>query len=140
MAVHEAGHVVHTWASGGTVSAVRIPLAGFSATEFSSNPHPHFVAWGGPVWGSVLPVAAWAAVCRFRWRGPRSTQFFAGFCLIVNGAYLGVGWMTAAGDAGDLVAHGTPKWVLMLFGVVAGGAGLYLWHRLGVASPAARAA
>ena len=30
MAVHEAGHVLHAWASGGTVSVVRVPLAGFS--------------------------------------------------------------------------------------------------------------
>ena len=131
MAVHEAGHVLHAWASGGTVSAVRVPLAGFSITEFSTNPHPHFVAWGGPVWGSVLPLLAWAMFRTFRCRGLRAAQFFAGFCLIANGAYLGVGWLTRAGDAGDLVDHGTPVSVPIAFGLVATSSGLYLWHRLG---------
>ena len=134
MAVHEAGHVAHAWASGGTVSAVRVPLAGFSITEFSTNPRPHFVAWGGLLWGSLLPVVAWAALAALRFgRAVGAAQFFAGFCLVANGAYLGVGWVTGAGDAGDLVEYGTPVWALALVGAVAIGAGLYLWHRLGVA-------
>ena len=133
MAVHEAGHVAHAWASGGTVSAVRVPLAGFSITEFSTNPRPHFVAWGGPLRGSLLPVAAWAALAALRFgRAVGAAQFFAGFCLVANGAYLGVGWLTGAGDAGDLVTYGTPVWVLVVFGLVTGGAGLYLWHLLGL--------
>ena len=134
MAVHEIGHVMHAWASHGTVSAVRVPLAGFSITEFSTNPHPHFVAWGGPVWGSVLPLAARGALSFRRGRHGRAfraAQSFAGFCLIANGAYLAVGWVTGAGDAGDLVAYGTPVWVLVAVGAVTAGAGLYLWHRLG---------
>ena len=134
MAVHEAGHVLHAWASRGTVSAVRVPLAGFSITEYSTNPHPHFVAWGGAVWGSMLPLLAWALFRTFRWPGRRAAQFFAGFCLIANGVYLGVGWITRAGDAGDILNHGTPVWVLVAFGAVATAAGLYLWHRLGSAA------
>lgn len=135
MAAHEAGHVLHAWLSGGTVSAVRVPLAGFSLTELSSNPHPHFVAWGGPVWGCVLPLLAWAALRLRRRRGWRAAQFFAGFCLVANGAYLGIGWLDRAGDAGDLLDYGTPAWVLVAIGVTATGAGLYLWHRLGAAGP-----
>jgi len=132
MAVHEAGHVLHAWLTGGTVSAVRIPLLGFSVTEFSTNPSPHFVAWGGPIWGCMLPLlldALWRAT---RLPGRRWVQFFAGFCLVANGAYLGVGWTTGAGDAGDLVTYGTPVWVLVAFGLVTGGTGLYLWHLLGM--------
>jgi mannose/fructose/N-acetylgalactosamine-specific phosphotransferase system component IIC len=131
MAVHEAGHVLHARLSGATVPAVSVPLAGFSITELSTNPHPHFVAWGGPVWGSMLPVLAWAMLWRKRWPGWRIAQFFAGFCLIANGVYLGVGWVTGAGDAGDIVSHGTPVAVLVGFGVVVAGAGLLLWHLLG---------
>ena len=131
MAVHEAGHVLHAWLSGATVSAVRVPLAGYSITELSTNPHPHFVAWGGPVWGSVLPALAWALLRTARWPGWRVAQFFAGFCLIANGVYLGVGWITRAGDAGDIANHGTPIPVLIGFGLAATGAGLYLWHLLG---------
>jgi hypothetical protein len=58
-------------------------------------------------------------------------QLFAGFCLIANGVYLGVGWIDNAGDAGDLLRRGTPVWVLVGFGLLASGGGLYLWHRLG---------
>jgi hypothetical protein len=132
MAVHEAGHVLHAWLTGGTVSAVRVPLLGFSVTEFSMNPRPHFVTWGGPTWGCVLPLLLYAAWRATRLPGMAWVQFFAGFCLVANGAYLGVGWLTGAGDAGDLVAYGTPVWVLVVFGLVTGGAGLFLWHLLGL--------
>ena len=130
MAVHELGHVLHGWLTGATVSAVRIPLLGFSITEFSTNPHPHFVAWGGVVWGSVLPLLAWSAFRARQWRGGGWVQFFAGFCLVANGTYLGVGWIEPAGDAADLVNFGSPRWLLVVTGAAATGAGLYLWHRL----------
>jgi hypothetical protein len=131
MAVHELGHLLHGWLSGATVSAVRIPLAGFSITEFSTNPHPHFVAWGGAVWGCILPLLGWMIFRLRRWPGRNLLQFFAGLCLISNGAYLGVGWTSRAGDAGDLVAYGTPVWVLVTFGIAVTGTGLSLWHLLG---------
>ena len=131
MAVHEAGHVLHAWMSGGTVSAVRVPLLGFSVTEFSTNPRPHFVAWGGAVWGCMLPLLLWSTLHIQRLPARNVVQFFAGFCLIANGAYLGAGWKASAGDAADLVEYGTPAWVLVVFGVVTTGAGLYLWHLLG---------
>jgi hypothetical protein len=129
--LHEAGHALHAWVSGATVAAVRVPLAGFSITLFSTNPHPHFVAWGGAVWGCVLPMTMWAVFQRLRWPGRRAAQFFAGFCLITNGVYLGTGWVMRAGDAADLVRYGTPVWVLIAFGGMTVGAGLYAWHLLG---------
>jgi hypothetical protein len=131
MAVHELGHVLHARLSGGTVSAVRVPLAGFSITEIATNPHPHFVAWGGAVWGAALPVAVWAIFRVRRWPGRELLQFFAGFCLVANGVYIGIGWVEPAGDAADLIRYGTPVWVLVTCGVGAACAGLYLWHRLG---------
>ena len=131
MAVHELGHVLHAWLSGGQVAAVHVPLVGFSITSFASNPHPHFVTWGGPVWGSVLPLALWGLVEAVGWKGRRWVQLFAGFCLVANGAYLGVGWTMRAGDAADLVRRGTPVWVLATVGFLLCSAGLYLWHALG---------
>jgi hypothetical protein len=131
MVVHELGHVLHAWVSGGKVAAVHVPLVGFSLTLFATNPHPHFVAWGGAVWGSLLPVALWGVFQWMGWRGREWVEGFAGFCLVANGAYLGAGWTMRAGDAGDLVRYGTPVWVLVGCGVVAVGAGLYLWHAMG---------
>src|SRR4051812_23198633 len=96
MFVHEAGHVLHAWLSGGAVNRVHIPLVGFSQTFYSANPRPGFVAWGGPVWGCTIPLIllGLARVFRMPERVPRAAQFFAGFCLIANGAYLGVGWIS----------------------------------------------
>jgi hypothetical protein len=135
-AVHELGHVLHAAASGGRVAQVDLPLVGFSRTEVFPNPHPLFVAWGGVLWGSVLPVLAWRLVPR-RFSGTRAAAgAFAGLCLTANGAYLAVGWVDRVGDAGDLMKWGTPVWVMACAGSVGVAAGLWVWHRLtGTAVP-----
>ena len=135
MAVHEAGHVLHAWASGGVVERVSIPLLGFSQTMLAVNPRPALVAWGGPVWGCVIPLILLAAAMWGRRSVRQWAQFFAGFCLIANGGYLGIGWTTRVGDASDLLRHGTPVWAMITFGLVASASGFYLWHRLGRAAP-----
>lgn len=131
MAVHEAGHVLHARVSGGVVERVHVPLVGFSQTFYSANPRPQFVAWGGPVWGCVIPLMALGVLTRGPRRLREAVQLFAGFCLVANGAYLGVGCIERAGDAGDLRHHGTPAWVMLAFGITAIAAGLFLWHLLG---------
>src|SRR5687767_2374241 len=90
MAVHEAGHVLHARLSGGVVDKVDIPLLGFSQTFYSVNPKPHFVAWGGAAWGCIVPLMLLAVFSRAPRLARRAAQFFAGFCLIANGVYLGV--------------------------------------------------
>ena len=57
LVVHESGHVLQGWLSGAQLAAVHLPLFGFSRTDFAVNPHPLFVAWGGALWGCVLPLA-----------------------------------------------------------------------------------
>ncbi len=131
MAVHEGGHVLHAWLSGGRVARVEIPLLGFSRTDLAENPHPLFVAWGGALWGCLLPSALLGLVVATGRRWRQIALFFAGLCLIANGAYLAIGQFSGAGDAGDLVRLGTPRWVLVMFGVITAPAGLYCWHRLG---------
>jgi len=130
MLTHECGHVLHAWLSGGKIAHVSLPLAGFSRTDVAPNPHPQFVAWGGAVWGCFTPLLLLAAACRFA-RPRRLLLFFAGFCLIANGAYLAVGLPLRAGDAGDLVRHGAPPWTLVAFGVITVPLGLAFWHLLG---------
>ncbi len=129
--VHEAGHVLHAWISGGAVVKVDLPLIGFSSTTVQPNPHPHFVTWGGPLWGMTLPVALMMVATARRWRWTFLNRFFAGFCLIANGAYLGVGWLADAGDAADLLRYGSPAWLLTLIGVIALATGLGCWNNLG---------
>ena len=60
-----------------------------------------------------------------RWKGDYLARFFAGFCLIANGVYLGIGAFQGDGDAGDLLRMGTPKWCLWLFGLIAVPLGLF---------------
>jgi hypothetical protein len=59
------------------------------------------------------------------------SAFFAGFCLIANGAYLAGDAIVRGGDGRDLIALGCPAWLLVLVGVPLIGLGLMLWHGLG---------
>jgi hypothetical protein len=132
MAVHEWGHVLHAWLSGGQVERVILPWFGFSRTDLAHNPHPLFVAWGGALWGTLLPLGLLALARAVRSRFVAWIQFFAGFCLIANGAYLAAGAFVPAGDAADVIDFGLPRWTLVASGVPGIVGGLYLWDRLGV--------
>ncbi len=129
--VHELGHVCSAWAVGERVDRVVLHPLTISRTEASLDRHPLLVVWGGPLLGVLLPLAALAVTERVVTRWSYLFRFFAGFCLIANGAYLGVGSFDGVGDAGDLLRHGAPHWSLIAFGLVTGPAGLFLWHGLG---------
>ncbi|MEX2026825.1 MAG: hypothetical protein WEH44_05980, partial [Pirellulaceae bacterium] len=58
-------------------------------------------------------------------------RFFAGFCLIANGAYIGAGSLGRIGDCGEMLRHGSPIWLLWLFGLLTVPAGLALWNGQG---------
>ncbi len=131
MAVHEFGHVLQTWATGGSVRRVELPLIGFSRTDVAENPSPRLVAWGGGIWGVLLPLSAYLITIAVAPRFGFLAAFFAGFCLIANGAYLGGGAFLGDGDAADLLRHGAEKWQLASFGVITIASGLRMWHGLG---------
>jgi hypothetical protein len=132
MALHEFGHVLHAWLSGGTIDTVVLHPLAISRTDVSPNPHPLFVAWGGVTWGCLLPLGLWTAVRRLARRYCYLAAWFAGFCLIANGAYLTAGAVLPDGDDGGvLLAHGAARWQLFAFALPAVGAGLYLWNGLG---------
>lgn len=132
MAVHEAGHVLGALLTGGTVARVVLRPLTISRTDLATNPEPLFVVWAGPVFGVLAPLIAWIGAQLARLPGWYLGRFFAGFCLIANGAYLGVGSFDGVGDAGDLLRHGASIWQLWLFGAVCVPLGFLLWHRLGV--------
>jgi hypothetical protein len=131
MVVHESGHVLHACLSGGRVQRVILPLLGFSRTDVFPDPDPVFVTWGGPLWGCIWPLVICGSLIVAKRRPPLTLQFFTGFCLIANGAYLGLGWCLHAGDARDLIMLGTSKYALIAFGIVTVPIGLFIWHRLG---------
>lgn len=131
MVVHEAGHVVHLRLSGGTVDKVVLHPLTISRTDPGENPHPLFVAWGGVIWGSLIPLAALMFVWRLARRYAYLARFFAGFCLTANGAYLLGDVFVRGGDARELIWYGTPPWVVVVCGLGGLGAGLVLWNGLG---------
>jgi hypothetical protein len=130
-AVHEFGHVVGAWLTGGQVDRVVLHPLTISRTDLVHNPRPQVVVWAGPVLGCLLPLAAWGVVATLRRPWAYVPRFFAGFCLIANGAYLAVGSFDQVGDAGVMLQGGSPAWSLWLFGVVTIPVGLWLWHRQG---------
>ncbi|MBX3442744.1 MAG: M50 family metallopeptidase [Planctomyces sp.] len=129
--VHELGHVVAGLATGGRIERVVLHPLEISRTDLSANPRPGLVTWAGPALGCLLPLALWGAVRRMGCGCEFLLRFFAGFCLIANGAYVGVGSLGGIGDAGDLLRSGSPRWSLWLFGAVCVPSGLALWNGLG---------
>jgi hypothetical protein len=131
MIVHEGGHVIAAWATGAGVSKVVLHPLAFSRTDLSHNPRPLLVAWAGAILGAFLPLAALGLAILAHAPGRYLLRFFAGFCLVANGAYIGVGWAIRAGDAGDLLRYGAARWQLVAFGALALPLGLVLWNGIG---------
>jgi hypothetical protein len=127
-AVHELGHVVGAVITGSRVERVVLHPLTVSRTDVAPNTNPLLVTWAGPVLGVILPLAVWALAAALRLRGRFLLRFFAGFCLVANGAYLGIGSFHGIGDCGDLLRCGAPIWSLWLFGLVTVPAGIWLWH------------
>jgi hypothetical protein len=131
MAVHEAGHVLTAVLTGGQVQHVELHPLSISRTDVAPNPMPLAVVWAGPVFGVVLPLVIWLITSAARIKLQFLARSFAAFCLVANGAYIGVGQIDGIGDAGQMMKQGSPDWMLWLFGIVCVPAGLALWHRQG---------
>ncbi len=131
MATHEFGHVLGAVTSGGTVTQVVLHPLSISRTDVAPNPHRAVVVWLGPIVGCVLPFCLFVATGKRRVVLRNVAGFFAGFCLVANGAYIGVGAWDAVGDCREMLQTGTPLWVMVLFGGFAVACGLLVWHRLG---------
>jgi hypothetical protein len=130
-AVHELGHVVGAWLTGGTVERLVLHPLAISRTDVAPNPEPLVVVWAGPLVGILVPLAAWGILAAARSPGAWAARFFAGFCLLANGLYIGIGSFDGVGDAGDMLQAGSPIGTLWLFGLIAAPAGLALWNGLG---------
>jgi hypothetical protein len=130
-AVHESGHVLGAWLTGGRVDRVVLHPLTISRTDLAHNPNPLVVVWAGPVLGVVIPLLLWGVAAAVRMRGAFVLRFFAGFCLLANGLYIGVGSFARVGDCGEMLRHGSAVWQLWLFGLLTAPFGLWLWNRQG---------
>lgn len=132
MVVHESGHVLAAWSSGGQVARVVLDPLGFSRTDLAENPHPLLVAAAGPAWGSAFPLVVWLIVRGARLRLAFLVRAFAGFCLIANGVYLASATILPVGDSEDLLRLGAPLWAVVVPGLAGFIGGLTLWNGLGL--------
>src|SRR3954447_25675166 len=105
-AVHELGHVCGGGLTGGKVQRVVLHPLTVSRTDLGENPAPLAVVWAGPLLGVLLPLAAWGLAAGLHLRGAFLLRFFAGFCLVANGGYIGGGSFDRLGDAGQRLRHG----------------------------------
>ena len=130
-AVHESGHVLGAYLTGGRVATVVLHPLTISRTDLCSNPRPALVARAGPVFGVLLPLSLYGATVCLHLPGAFVLRFFAGFCLVANGAYIAGGSFDRIGDCGEMLRHGSAPWHLWLFGAATEPAGFWLWHRQG---------
>jgi hypothetical protein len=134
MAVHELGHVVCAMATGGRIEKVVLYPSTISRTDVVPNPAPLPVVWAGPLVGVILPLGLLLAAKAGRCRWYYMAQFFAGFCLIANGGYIGGGSFHGTENGSDsavMLANGSSAGWLWLFAVITLALGLYLWNGLG---------
>ncbi len=130
-AVHEFGHMLGAWLTGARVERVILHPLTISRTDVAENTHPLTVVWAGPLVGVMLPLLLWLAARQLQLRGAFLLRFFAGFCLVANGLYIGVGSFEQVGDCHEMLRNGSDLWHLWFFGIVCTVAGFALWHRLG---------
>ncbi|MFT5497410.1 MAG: hypothetical protein ACI9TH_002816 [Kiritimatiellia bacterium] len=129
--VHEMGHVIGAWLTGGEVTRVALHPFIFSRTDLEHNPHPLIVVWAGAVFGVVGPLLVLLVAKWLRSPGLYLFRFFAGFCCMVNGIYISCFPVDGMADPSVMIEYGSPRWALILFGVVTVPLGFYLWHRQG---------
>lgn len=127
-AIHELGHVLTAYASEGSVKQVVLHPLTISRTDLAANPHPLLVVWGGPIFGVLAPLAIWALLALLKSAAAFVARFFAGFCLIANGLYIGAGSFNRIGDCREMLLHGSSLWQLWLFGTVTVPLGFALWN------------
>jgi len=129
--LHEAGHVLVARLTGAEVTKVALHPLILSRTDVAENPSTGRCLGRSPCWFTV-PLLLFALAAAFRAPGVYLFRFFAGFCLVANGVYIGVGHFLAEGaDPWVMMENGSPRWLLVMFGAVAFPLGLYLWHRQG---------
>jgi hypothetical protein len=128
-AVHECGHVLAAVCSGATVE--RVVMLPISRTDIVHIEYPLYVYGAGAIFGTAFPVVLWLTCRLFYWKIAYLFRFFAGVCLIANGAYIGCDFsVTGPTDAGLLIEHGANRLILVLFGAISMSGGLFLWHGL----------
>lgn len=91
--VHECGHLVGGVLGGGTLVEAELRPWRLPHSLFVPDPKPLVTLWSGPVMGVALPMVMALVVPR-AWRVKRPAWFIADFCLLANGTYLALAWLS----------------------------------------------
>ena len=98
MVVHEAGHVAGAVCTGATVEKMVLHPLAISRTDVGNNQRPLVVIWAGPILGALLPLVMLCFFRQAKWSCRPLVRFFAGFCLLANGGYIGFGSFERIGE------------------------------------------
>jgi hypothetical protein len=102
--LHEAGHVLGAWCTGGDASRIVIhPFSWSYAHAFSFN-HEGVVIWAGSVLGSLFGIPITLAVLKWRRPGLLIPLLVGVVACIYNGAYLLLGCLFKLGGDGTVLA------------------------------------
>jgi len=130
-AVHELGHVLGAWLTGGHVARVVLYPLTISQTDLDDNPSPLFVVWAGPVGGILMPLLFWAIAGGLRMPGASFCGSLPGSASLPMAPTSALVRSIGNGDCGEMLRYGSPIWQLWLFGAITMPAGLWLWHGQG---------
>ncbi len=116
---HEVGHIVGGLCCGGTLSEADLLPWHLPYSFFDPDPFPRITLWSGPILGVVVPLAG-AFIFRRDW-----VWLIAYFCLLANGAYIGVAWFSPADqlDTTKLLNHGVHPSAIFLYSAITISAG-----------------
>lgn len=135
LAAHESGHAIAGFLTGASTVRTYLPFLGFSRTDLTGDLHPRITTGAGIACGSVFPLLIWLTAAALRAPGRAVLAFWAGFALVLNGAYLAGDAIVRGGDGAVLVREGAPPWLLVVLGLPSLACGLWIWHGLGRRSP-----
>ena len=118
MFVHEMGHVLSGWLSGGEFRYIDVYPFHFSTTILQPNPHPALVTWSGLLLGWGVPLLTIPL-----WKAQRASvgailQSWSAYCWLAFGAYLALAAGESLSDTGQLLTEGWPVALLVGMGAM----------------------
>ncbi len=108
--VHESGHLVGGWLTGGTLEDYSLAPWSLPYSRFEPDPHPLVTLWAGPLVGVLVPLLLAIIVRR------PAIWFISHFCTLANGVYLALAWLTGDHhlDTPRLMEKGaSPFWIAL---------------------------
>ncbi|XZE22087.1 hypothetical protein SH449x_002003 [Pirellulaceae bacterium SH449] len=118
---HEMGHIVGGLCGGGKLTSASVVPWRIPYSIFDPDPFPLVTLWSGLSFGAMMPVIAATVINR------PSVWFVAHFCLLANGSYIAVAWLTGDSylDTARLLAHGASPLSIAVYCMITIGWGYF---------------